>query len=177
MRTTGLLAGLCGLTVVLAGVGCSSPNTAPPSSGPATPAGSAGPAFNVVAADLPPLPMSLAGAVRPVSVVKSAYEFAARHPEVLRYVPCFCGCERGGHTANHDCYVRRRDREGHVTEWDDHAIGCEICVDVAQMAMQMYNSGASVPAIRDAVEQRFASDGMGHTPTPMPPASGLAGGH
>ena len=34
-------------------------------------------------------------AARPAGVVRTVYEFAARHPEVLHYVPCFCGCERG----------------------------------------------------------------------------------
>ena len=50
-----------------------------------------------------------------------AYEFAARHPEVMKFVPCFCGCERGGHKDNHDCFVmtqergRQRDRLGSRT--------------------------------------------------------------
>jgi len=123
----------------------------------------------VIAADLPPLPAGLATAARPVGVVKLAYEFAARHPEVLQYIPCFCGCERGGHQGNHDCFVSRRDASGRVTEWTDHGMNCEICIDVAQMAMQMHNGGASVRAIRDAVERRFASPDLGHTPTPMPP--------
>jgi hypothetical protein len=140
-----------------------------------TPSAGAVPAFNVIASDLPPLPLTLASAARPVPVVKQAYEFAARHPEVLNYIPCFCGCERGGHKGNHDCFVKARDVNGQVREWEEHGMGCEICVDVAQMAMQMHNSGASVASIRDAVEKRFAGPDMGHTPTPMPPHE--AGGY
>ena len=30
----------------------------------------------------------------PAEVVTAAYQFAAEHPEVLSYVPCFCGCEQ-----------------------------------------------------------------------------------
>ena len=71
---------------------------------------------------LPPLPpgSALAG---PVQVVLAAYEFAARHPEVLRYVPCFCGCEMtDGHGSNVDCFVGARDGEGRVTRWDTHGM-------------------------------------------------------
>lgn len=73
------------------------------------------------AGDLPPLP-SFAHAARPPEIVQAAYEFAARHPEVLSYVPCFCGCERRGHRSNHDCFVSARDAEGPVT-WSSHAVG------------------------------------------------------
>jgi hypothetical protein len=45
-----------------------------------------------------------------------------------------------------------------------------ISIDVAQLAMQMHNAGASVAQIRAAVEQRFGGRHMGHTPTPPPPA-------
>lgn len=119
---------------------------------------------------LPPLPPDIVNAVRPVPVVRAAYQFAADHPEVLRYVPCFCGCERGGHKANHDCFVASRDAAGRVRAWDEHGIACEVCVDVATIALEMHNAGATVPQIRQAVEARFGSHG-GHTPTPPPPAT------
>lgn len=128
-----------------------------------------------IAADLPLLPTGIVMAVRPVGVMRATYEFAARHPEVMHYVPCFCGCERGGHKDNHDCFVGART-ENRVTEWDTHAIGCEICVDVAYQAYQMHNSGASVVAIRDAIEKQYASitaEGR-HTPTPMPKRGGAS---
>src|SRR5437899_2009662 len=34
---------------------------------------------------------------RSAEVVAAAYKFAAEHPEVLSYIPCFCGCEHSGH--------------------------------------------------------------------------------
>lgn len=39
--------------------------------------------------------------------ILEAYVFAAQHPEVLRYMPCYCGCEhpRSAHTSNYDCFV------------------------------------------------------------------------
>jgi hypothetical protein len=126
-------------------------------------------AQTTIASDLPPLPSGILWAVRPPEVMRATYEFAASRPDVMRYVPCFCGCERGGHKDNGDCFVASRDASGRVTAWDSHAIGCEVCVDVAHQAMQMTNSGASVTAIRAAVEQKYASHGGGHTPTPAPP--------
>src|SRR5439155_10465850 len=45
---------------------------------------------------LPPLPFQGFPPVRPADVVASVYKFAAEHPEVLGYVPCYCGCERSG---------------------------------------------------------------------------------
>jgi hypothetical protein len=73
--------------------------------------------------ELPPLPISGYPAARPPEVVRAVYEFAARHPEVLSYVPCFCGCERSaGHTDNHDCFIRGRDADGRP-QWDGHGAG------------------------------------------------------
>jgi len=51
------------------------------------------------------------------------YEFAGRRPDVLRYVPCFCGCEQGGHVGNDDCFVKARDASGKPTAWDTHGMG------------------------------------------------------
>jgi Protein of unknown function with PCYCGC motif len=119
---------------------------------------------------LPPIPYEGYPSPRPMAVVQAAYEFAARHPEVLHYVPCFCGCERGGHDGNHDCFVRSRDANGKVT-WDSHGYGCAICIDVAYSAMQMFNSGASVPQIRTAIDQKYAGRFPSATPTPKPPAT------
>ena len=119
---------------------------------------------------LPPVPYEGYPSPRPMAVVQAAYEFAARHPEVLHYVPCYCGCERGGHNGNHDCFVRSRDANGKVT-WDSHGYGCAICIDVAYSAMQMFNSGASVAQIRTAIDQKYASRYPSATPTPKPPAT------
>ena len=103
-----------------------------------------------------------------------AQRIAAEHPEVMKFVPCFCGCERGGHKDNHDCFVSSRSAAGAVTGWEPHGIVCEICLDVATQAWQMNNSGASVSAIREAIEKKYASrtaEGL-HTPTPLPKKGG-----
>ena len=60
-------------------------------------------------ATLPPLPFQAYAPPRPMETVRAVYQFAAEHPEVLSYVPCFCGCERGGHRGNDDCFVKTRN--------------------------------------------------------------------
>jgi hypothetical protein len=117
---------------------------------------------------LPPLPRVSFDPPRSMAVVQQVYEFAARHPEVLQYVPCYCGCERQGHTANHSCFVKSRATNGRVTEWDAHGMGCTICIDVARDALALFNTGAKPVAIRAAIDKKYGSYFPSSTPTPRP---------
>jgi hypothetical protein len=74
-------------------------------------------------ADIPPLPVVPSPAARPMEVVRAVYVFAARHPDVLSHVPCFCGCENRGHKHNDDCFVSERDAKGRPTKWEPHGVG------------------------------------------------------
>ncbi len=38
--------------------------------------------------------------------VRDAYRFALANRDVLRYIPCYCGCGADGHTSNASCYFR-----------------------------------------------------------------------
>ena len=106
---------------------------------------------------------------RPMDVLKDAHVFAADHPDVASYVPCYCGCGNAGHKNNADCFVKGRDPEGRVTEWEPHGVSCAVCIDIAVDSMKMRNSGASVMAIRKKVQgdyrPRFPES---ETPTPPP---------
>lgn len=44
--------------------------------------------------------------------VKQLYEFQLRNGELMRYMPCFCGCGGDGHKSNRDCYVKRVNPDG-----------------------------------------------------------------
>ena len=72
---------------------------------------------------LPPLPLVRFPAARPPEVLRSVYEFAANNPEILNYVPCFCGCENFGHVSSHDCFVDHRNQDGQVVTWEAHGMG------------------------------------------------------
>jgi hypothetical protein len=71
--------------------------------------------------ELPPFPVSLYAPARPPEVIRAVYTFAARHPEVLHYVPCFCGCQSAGHKDNDDCFIQSRDANGRPT-WEPHGM-------------------------------------------------------
>ncbi|EIJ78386.1 putative lipoprotein [Bacillus methanolicus PB1] len=54
--------------------------------------------------------------------ILEAYQFAVEHPEVLDYMPCYCGCyEEDGHTSNTDCFVDKV--EGQVATLDTMGFG------------------------------------------------------
>lgn len=53
---------------------------------------------------------------------QQAYRFAVAHPDVLQYIPCYCGCNSAGHTSNKDCYIREV-RPGGVVVLDPHGFG------------------------------------------------------
>jgi hypothetical protein len=119
--------------------------------------------------NLPPLNFPGYPMARSPEVVRAAYKFAAEHPEILSYVPCFCGCERSGHRGNEDCFVKARDVNGDVVEWEEHGMECAVCLDVATRSQQMFASGASLSDIRAAVEKEYKPLSTSMTPTPAVP--------
>jgi hypothetical protein len=53
--------------------------------------------------------------------VQEAYRFALANPEVLEFVPCYCGCGSAGHMNNRMCYIRSQGEDGKVI-FDSHAL-------------------------------------------------------
>ena len=73
-------------------------------------------------------------------VVQDAYRFAVANPDVLTQVPCYCGCGGMGHTSNYACYVAGENADGSF-QFDGHALGCSLCVDITQDTMRMLDEG------------------------------------
>lgn len=121
-------------------------------------------------ANLPPLELPAYEMPRPKEVVRATYRFAAEHPEVLSYMPCFCGCQDEGHRSNVDCFVKARARNGDVIAWSVHGMDCAMCIAVAERSMTMLASGAAVRDIRADVERRYGHTTGLRTPTPDPPS-------
>ncbi len=102
-------------------------NSAPPADAP--PAATMSPVTQVpdsgpppaYLGDLPPLPDIGGPPPRPIETVRAVFTFAARHPEVLHYVPCFCGCQHAGHQNNDDCFIASREANGRP-RWDPHGM-------------------------------------------------------
>jgi hypothetical protein len=98
---------------------------------------------------------------------QGAYAFALARPDVLQWLPCYCGCGAMGHGSNLDCFFQRRDT-GSIA-WEEHASFCDICVETANMASTMLREGRSMTQIRAAVDATFGGTAPG-TDTPLPPA-------
>jgi Protein of unknown function with PCYCGC motif len=95
--------------------------------------------------------------------VQQAYQFAVANPDVLGEVPCYCGCGAMGHTSNYACYVSGQDQDGKPL-FDNHALGCSICVDITLDTMRLMEDGKSVDEIRSYVDQTYSQYGPSNIP-------------
>src|SRR4029078_6185634 len=94
---------------------------------------------NADAASLPPTrdPATVAPAAQ------AAYLVAQQKPKLIAQLPCFCYCDKFGHTSLHDCYV------------SDHAETCDICMKEALQADQLDKQGVPANQIRDIIIAQF----------------------
>lgn len=90
--------------------------------------------------------------------VREAYQFAVANPDALKNVPCYCGCGAIGHTSNYACYVKQTNADGTVV-FDTHALGCSVCVDIAQDVMRLTREGKSPGDIRAAIVATYSQFG------------------
>lgn len=97
------------------------------------------------------------------ATVRQAYQFAVANPDLLKQIPCYCGCGAVGHTSNYDCYVADVDLQGTIA-YDAHALGCTICVDITQDMMRLLDKGQSASEIRSYVDQTYARYGPSNMP-------------
>lgn len=95
--------------------------------------------------------------------VQQAYQFAAANPDVMKGIPCYCGCGHIGHTSNYSCYVQNSDANGNLT-FDNHALGCSLCVTITQDAMRLLKEGKTVPQIKAYVDATYAKYGSSNMP-------------
>ena len=95
--------------------------------------------------------------------VEEAYQFAAANPDIMQHIPCYCGCGSMGHTSNYSCYISSVDEAGNIT-FDNHALGCSICVDITQDAMRMSAEGSSVDEIKAFVDVTYSKYGITNMP-------------
>ena len=100
---------------------------------------------------------------------QGAYSFALARPDVLQWLPCYCGCAGMEHRSNLDCFFVRREVKG-TFQYEEHASYCDICVKTANLAQQMLREGSTMSQIRAAVDAQFGGGAAPGTDTPMPPA-------
>jgi hypothetical protein len=114
--------------------------------------------LNMASMDLMPVEVHSA----PVTV-QEAYQFNVANPDVMKNIPCYCGCGNIGHTSNYDCYVSDIDGAGNIT-FDNHALGCSICVDITQDVMRMLEDGKSPQEARAYIDATYSKYGPSNIP-------------
>jgi hypothetical protein len=92
------------------------------------------------------------------ATVREAYQFAAANPEIMKQIPCYCGCGAMGHTSNYSCYVTGLNANKELV-YDAHALGCSICVDITQDVMRLLRENQPVPEIRAYIDQTYGRYG------------------
>ena len=97
------------------------------------------------------------------TTVQTAYQFAAANPDVMKNIPCYCGCGNIGHTSNYSCYVSKVDDKGKFT-FDNHALGCSICVDITRDVMRLLQEGKSPRDARAYIDSTYAKYGTSNIP-------------
>jgi len=98
----------------------------------------------------------------PVSV-QQAYQFAYVNPDIMKQIPCYCGCGAMGHTSNYSCYVDGVDANGKIT-FDSHALGCSTCVDITQDVIRMQKEGKSTQDMRAYIDSTYSRYGPSNMP-------------
>ncbi|MEW6086259.1 MAG: PCYCGC motif-containing (lipo)protein [Chloroflexota bacterium] len=95
--------------------------------------------------------------------VREAYQFNTANPDIMQDIPCYCGCGDIGHTSNYDCYVSNVEASGKIT-FDNHALGCSICVDITQDVMRMLRDGKSPQDARAYIDATYSKYGTSNIP-------------
>jgi hypothetical protein len=96
---------------------------------------------------------------RPAAVV-ARYEFAHTHADLMKHLPCYCGCGPTiGHESLFACFVNGSG--GNAA----HAADCQVCRDEAEDAELLLAAGESPDAIRAFIDARYG--GLG-APTNTP---------
>jgi len=116
-----------------------------------TTACAASPSHGVKMAPLNTLPAKMQNAP---TRVREAYQFAVANPDALKNVPCYCGCGGIGHSSNYACYYNETKQS-----FDDHALGCSVCVDISQDVMRLSREGKSPGDIRAFIVATYSQFG------------------
>ena len=95
--------------------------------------------------------------------VQEAYQFASANLGIMKDIPCYCGCGNVGHTSNYSCYVSKVDGKGQFT-FDNHALGCSICVDITQDVMRLLREEKTPQEVRAYIDATYSKYGPSNIP-------------
>jgi Protein of unknown function with PCYCGC motif len=99
--------------------------------------------------------------------VMEAYRYALERPDVVQWMPCYCGCAAMEHRSNLDCFFRSRMATGAVA-FEEHASYCDVCIDTALLAKRRSAEGRSLTQVRAEVDATWGGKGVPGTDTAYP---------
>lgn len=100
--------------------------------------------------------------------IVEAYKIAAANRDLLKSIPCYCGCgESAGHQHNGNCFIKEEREDGSIV-WDDHGTRCGVCMEIAVISSKLKQEGKSVKEIRQFIDNNYKEGYAEPTPTPMP---------
>ncbi|GEL05761.1 PCYCGC domain-containing protein [Rummeliibacillus sp. G93] len=102
--------------------------------------------------------------------LKLVYQAAGKATEVLKWMPCYCGCaESANHESNLNCFIKEVKKDGSIV-WDDHGTRCIVCVEIAIKSIKQAQEGVPLKDIRKKIDEDYKEGYSKPTKTPMPPA-------
>ena len=101
--------------------------------------------------------------------VQMAYQFAMDRPDIMMWMPCYCGCgDHAGHKSAKNCFIKESSAATNV-EFDEHGASCQMCVAIALDTKAMTEEGQPLREIRTFIDDKYGDIGAS-TDTPLPPA-------
>ncbi len=89
------------------------------------------------------------------------YRLAVQHQPLFAQVACYCGCvnlPKEPHRNLLDCFM---NDDG---TFEPHAVGCPVCVDIADDAVAWQAQGKSADEVRSLVDEKYQSVGPSTSP-------------
>jgi len=100
--------------------------------------------------------------------IQRIYLVAAQNAELLKNIPCYCGCgESVGHKSNLDCFINEQKEDGSIV-WDSHATTCVNCMEIALESATLKQKGKTNLEIRNYIDNKYKDGYAKPTNTPMP---------
>jgi hypothetical protein len=93
--------------------------------------------------------------------VRMAYQFAMDHPDIMMWMPCYCGCGgHAGHKSAKNCFIKESSTADNV-QFDEHGASCQMCVTIALDTKAMLEEGRSLKEMRTYIDDKFGDIGPG----------------
>jgi len=94
------------------------------------------------------------------SEIKSAYEYALKNPELLKQIPCNCGCDRLGHKNVEDCFIKEFRDNGKVV-FEEHGANCGVCYSTALDSKDLFGQGKGIQEVKNFINEKYPKYGYG----------------